>query len=284
VLEPRRFLADLHAEIDHYSSFHSYTGTASVYNVTPGDAHRRRIATWLAEAFFSPHRPVALGFTALAALGAASLLRRPRWAASVLLALPIAYLGFFSTRAIMMVRNLLLVAPFFALLAARGGAALYGALPWRAWRVAVVVALAVPIALDARYLIDAAEGVAMRREHPCVEALDRALRADPAGRYMVTAAVVAAFHDRSIALPPNASVLPVRGQRGVVVLLSECPETARNEKWGPVGPRMLTWFGPREVNLNDYPTWRAEVDRAVLLTHEQAVRFGVCPDCANPLP
>ncbi len=284
VLEPRKFLADLHAEIDHYSSFHSYTGANSIYNVTAGAAHRRRIASWLTQALFSPHRPFALGLSALAALGAASLLWRPRWTAAVLLVLPIAYLGFFSTRAIMMVRNLLLVVPFLALLAARGGAVLYGALPWRAWRVAVVVALAAPIAIDARYLVDAAESIAARRDHTCIDDLDHALRADPGGRYRVSAAVVAAYRARSMEPPPNTSLVAARGQRGLVVLLSEVPESVRNESWGPVGPGQLTWFGPREVNLNDYPTWRADVDRAVLLTMEQATRFGVCPDCATVSP
>ena len=66
---------------------------------------------------------------------------------------------------------------------------------------------------------------------------------------------------------------------GVVVLLSEYSEDERNESWGPPRPHALTWFGPREVNLDDYPTWRATVDRAVLLSDAQAARFGVCVTC-----
>lgn len=279
VLEHATFLTDVHKEMDHYSSFHSMTGTESIYNAAPGREHARRIADWLARALFSPHERVAQGLAALALVGAAAVLRDLRWRAAVLLAVPAAYLCFFSTRSVMIVRNLLLVTPFLALLAARGGAALYRLLPWRAWRAAVALALAAAMAFNARHLRDAAEGVARRRQVTWADDLTAALRADPAGRYRVSTAVAAGLQRQGLALPGNATLGRAPGQRGLVVLLSEYPEDVRNEKWGPTRPHALTWYGPREVNLNDYPTWRATVDRAVLLTDAQATSFGVCVEC-----
>jgi hypothetical protein len=98
---------------------------------------------------------------------------------------------------------------------------------------------------------------------------------------MVSSAVAGAYRARGVALPANVTLVPTAGQRGVVVLLSEYPESVRNERWGPVDPGQLQWFGTREVNLSVYPTWRPVSDKAVLLTNAQAARFGVCPPCAD---
>ncbi len=279
VLEHSLFLTHVHREMDHYSSFHSQIGTESVYNAAPGRVHAGRIAEWLTRSLFSSREGLARGFAGLALLGALMTARDLRWRAVAVLAVPAAYLGFFSTRAVMIVRNLLLVTPFLALCAARGATALYELAPWRPWRLAVALALAAACAVNVRDLAHAAEGIAARRTVTWVDHLARALRADPAGRYQVSPRVAEGLREGLGSLPPNARLEPARGQRGVVVLLSEYTEDERNESWGPPRPHALTWFGTREVNLDDYPTWRATVDRAVLLTDAQAAHFGVCVTC-----
>ena len=105
---------------------------------------------------------VAFVLFVLAVTGAVYLLARDRALAAVVLSVPVLYLAYMSTQRVMIVRNYLIVAPFFAYLVARGASAIAAAAPYRGARVVLASVLVAALTASAVWQIRAATSVGGR--------------------------------------------------------------------------------------------------------------------------
>ena len=105
--------------------YRAYSGGHGGYTVTPGWDHFSRIFVYFFLVMFSKYPLIAAFFFILALIGVVTLVLEEKRMALIFLSFPCLYLVFFSLQKIMIVRNYLVIIPFFAILAARGTVFLY---------------------------------------------------------------------------------------------------------------------------------------------------------------
>ncbi|MFT3772756.1 MAG: glycosyltransferase family 39 protein [Minicystis sp.] len=248
VLEYARFFTDVRREYAHYHD----QGHPGGHSIRAGLPHLRAACEYLFCAALSRYPIIAEACSALAVIGAAALVREGKGRALALLAFPVLYVGYMSSQRVMVVRNLLVVIPFLALFAARGGAmAVRAAGRLRGGRLLVTTLLAAMLTSNAIWLVWAARTVA-RDEDP-TRALGAYLGDHAEQRFLVTPRVERALKARHATLPSNI-VAHAEG-RSEVVLFYASEAIASNKLVAFHHDTALRWFGGYEVNYNYYPTW-----------------------------
>jgi 4-amino-4-deoxy-L-arabinose transferase-like glycosyltransferase len=284
VLAPGTMLAGMIAEIHHYAGGH-YGHT-----VRPGLGHLYRIAAYLGTVLFSWYGPIAMFLAALCVVGAWALRREPRTLV-LLLAFPVIYVSYFALQSAMLVRNLLVVAPFLAVLASRGAAALWS---WRrvggqsahepraarAVRAVFVVALVLALVVDVGWLWHAASTIRERKtDHFAREALAY-VRAQEHTAFYVSPRVLT--HFAVLGAGPLSNIVPDPAHAGEVMFYAQ-EGVRRFQDWRATRLHLTKrWFGPYEVNFNIYPNWWGD-DRIVVMTAANAQSLGL-PIVAQPPP
>jgi hypothetical protein len=273
LFEPRHALADVQGEMTHYIKNGHYTHT-----VARGLPHLARMLVYLGVVFFS-HRPVIAGlFAVLSAVGAVVMLREDRRRAIVLLSFPVAYVLYFSSTIVMNVRNLLVVAPFFAVLVGRGAGETYARVRTRAGRYVVAAALASCLLENARWAFGAAESIAHRSVADDVARTAAGVQADAGRVYYLSRAAARLSGDGALASLKNVRtrIRSAHAARAIVAL------TDLNAAWPANDPGWdVHWLGPFEVNLNYYPTWQGP-PRLVDVPFEAYAAALVSADRASP--
>ena len=168
ILQPLKFAHGVLYELTHYATGHGG------HTVGRGLEHMQRLLMYFATVLFSPYLAIALLMFALAIIGTAGVIARDWRQGAVFAVFPLAYMLYFSTQGTMVVRNLLAVAPFWAIAAARGAGMLgqflersrfesTAQLPRPAFARAVWVGLlCVTVGLNASWLIASAESIVSR--------------------------------------------------------------------------------------------------------------------------
>lgn len=275
VLDTEDFLDTVQTMVGYYQRGH-YGHT-----VEAGWDHFLRNLRYLTTVLLSPYPALAAPLSFLSVLGAAAVLRESRWLAALLLGFPLVYLPYWSQQRVMVVRNLLVLAPFLAVLAARGAGWVHDTVAaglvhtplFRIWRVLWPVALGAALCLDGAYLVDAARSVRARRSDAGVRALSRYLDAHPRERFFATARVTAAL--ARLGGPPHPNLVP-RPARATGVLLY-ASEGMNHNAWPANTPGLAArTFGPREVNFDYYPSWIGN-DRILLMTVPLARELKIRP-------
>jgi len=247
VIEAPTFFVDVRTQANVYGS-KGHTG----YNVGGVFDHTFKMLRYFTVTFSSPSVLASLLVAALVPVGAWQLWRESRRSAIFVLLFP--------------VRNLLVVAPSFFVLAAVGAGVVAQRLParaaviWQGLLVAVVVG-------NGAFAISAAESIRARGTDRFVAELAAFVDAHPDEQFVASPRVMTALHDfdgraRSQLLPA-----PTPATRRVLVFGTE---SLARRRW-PANDPFLTerWFGPLEVNYNIYPTWQGD-DRIVLMSVEAA--------------
>ncbi len=267
VFDASRFIADVSREMTHYAKGHP-----GGHTIEPGWAHLRRILEYLALGS-SPVRYVALLLLLAAAVGAVRLVATQWKLGIVLLIGPVAYVAYMSFQRVFIARNLMWLLPLLAVLAARGLAAISWALsrlpvPERALTVARVVfgfALVLP---GAGYCSQAALGIASKTSH--LEEFARYASGHEVSFTTTRRLAVRLKRDprlRRAVSQRGTSGTPGGAGQLVAALASELRDSAGITAYR--SNLLVSWFGPREVNLNYYPTWMGH-DHVVLLLPETA--------------
>lgn len=235
------------------------------YGVAKGFDHLRVVAAYFGFAYFSPYKPVAVALFAGVFIGGYAWLRDERSTAAVLLVFPVTFLVLYCFRyRTAVVRNYLLLAPFLALFAARGVAEVAGRLKPLWARRAGAVALAGAGLAQGAFLIRAGESIRhFDLEREAVEAVDY-VRSHPNTTFHLSAGVRSLAERAHVALPPNARR---DGQELVFFVQAEGPSSFDIRTNDPFLMRAV--FGPREVNLNFYASWRGR-DHVVVMTNAKA--------------
>jgi 4-amino-4-deoxy-L-arabinose transferase-like glycosyltransferase len=267
LLQPARAGYDLLFEWHHYHTGHG------AETVAPGAAHAGRIAAFLALSAFSRWWPLAALVFVAALGGAVVVLRRDRPAAVALLLAPALAIALMVPLRVMFARNLLLLLPSLALLAARGASAL--AARSRAGALAVLVAGVAIVSANAAWLSFAADSIASRAQVRPGEDLARWLRAHP---------------DQRVALSPGAAAALPPADRGIRSIAPDPSGATRVVVWSrdvrtPWGGRPGAYeqvSGPYEVDYDWYPDWAGD-PRLVVTSPAVAARLGLgMPGLAPP--
>lgn len=255
ILEYREFRGQLLRAAEIY-------GSEGWFGYSVERPHPGKIVAYLASAL-SPWPAVAWALFGCALWGAGRLLSSDRRTALILLAFPAAYGAYFSLQVVMMVRNYQVLIPFVAVCAAVGIGDVRRRLPLAGFRVLWVLAAVAAVAANAVWQVEACRGILGREDHRAgLRALDDHIEAEPRTFFLSERTVEGlAFLDRRTR--PN---VVEEADRSAVV-------AASLRELGADFPanrgRLLSWFGPREVNLNRYPSWSGQ-DRPVLLSAADA--------------
>lgn len=245
VLEPLVFWNDVAYEAMHYSRGHWG------FTVEPGLEHAARAARYASLDLLSDHAVFGATCTALAVVGAARVWRESRPLFAVLVALPVVYFVYLATKRVMFVRNLLFLAPFAALLAARGAGWLTALLP-RPAGVAFAALLGLGVAANAWTLVAAGEEIRDRGPAALGVALAEHLRENPGARYHLTAGARRCLVEAGEAVPAHAEHAEDAAERIACV-----PDDLRRHLMWPANrpTGLIAALGPRSVNYAWYTTW-----------------------------
>ena len=263
VLEPAQFVTDVLGEMDGYRRLGHYT-----YTVDPGLPLLGRIVDFLAFRLASPHEVISLLVLTATIVGVAAAWRRDWRVAVLLAATPVVYIIYFATGRVLIVRNLLILVPFIAILTAITVDTLASSFRSRATRAGIPFAVAALLALNWPTLLQATKSV---RDF------------DPEGWRQSLLTYITAHPNRRFAASPQVSALLTSATTQSMLL--HAPEDADTYLYfmrehiraygvgpGSVGcpgePCSLPLasitncrntytviVGPDDIDLDYYPTW-----------------------------
>jgi hypothetical protein len=247
-----------------------YNGGHIGYTVRPGFPHLWLLVRYLAVSLFSPYTPFAILFFASAIAGGVFCWREDRRLAALLIGFPVLFATFFCWKyTVFIVRNFLLLAPFLAILSARGLAEALLRLRPRAARVTLAIVICGALIANAAWLILAGESIRHHDDRSAASDAVKYVRDHPRTRFRVSPRVTALAADRGVTLPSNS--VQTNADEVVFFALSEGIPV---ERWIVNDPWLTrAVFGPREVNFNYYSTWSGS-DRVVVMTIEKARAIG----------
>jgi 4-amino-4-deoxy-L-arabinose transferase-like glycosyltransferase len=268
LLHPEPFLAALRYEVYHYGTGHAGHTVGRV------GEHGMRMLAYFADVVFSAWPALALPVFGLSLIGIYAVAREGK-VGVVLLSFPALYAAYFATQRAMVVRNLLVVVPFLAIVAARGATWV-----WERRRGASLVRpltvglLAMVILVNSGWLIWAAETIVDRRT-------DRFVRETASYLSSVATSPVWVSPRLRIHLArlgwvkPGHVVDDPRGAERLALYASE--GMTRWQEWPANRPGLTErWFGPREVNFDIYPNWWGD-DRIIVMSRRQALAVDLLP-------
>jgi hypothetical protein len=267
LLEPVQFRTDTEW-ISSYYAHHPHAG----HTVHSGWQHAWVVFSYFALAAFSPYQGIAALLFAAVSAGAVLWVARDIRFAAVLVGFPVLFLTVFCVRyRVAIVRNYLLVLPFFALMMARGIGDFARWLPRRELRWALSAGLLGVFAVQAAWEIAAGESIrSFNPDRYVSEALEY-VRARADTQFRVSNRVRAIARAQHLDLPPNV-VSGRAGTEAVFFGIADGPGSwyfQTNDPW-----LTKAVFGPREVNFNWYAGWTGN-DRLVVMTLEKARATGV---------
>jgi 4-amino-4-deoxy-L-arabinose transferase-like glycosyltransferase len=285
VLAPSAVLEGMAFEIHHYAYGH-YGHT-----VPPGLRHLLRMARYLGTVLFSWYGPVAVFLASLCLVGVWALRREPR-VAVLLLSFPVVYSLYFASQRALVVRNLLVLAPFLAILAAHGAQWIWsrtsaaGRQPGPGGRVAkgarlgFAALLVSALLVNAGWLWHAASTIRKRKTDAFAREALAYVRERSTTTFYISPRVRTHFALLGAGSLSNVTTDPGRAEH-VVFYAHE--GARRYQDWHANRPRLTErWFGPYEVNFNMYPNWWGD-DRIVVMSAAKANGLGV-PVVAQPPP
>ena len=263
LFDPLRFIEDVRrAQAVYAEGHHVQYVTAGFFSHLVGILH------YLVRDLLSPFLLGALALAAAAVVGAVDLWRRERRAAFVLAVFPVFYALYFSTQAMLIVRNLLVLAPFIALLSARGLACLARWLPRPELRIGLAVSVSAIFAANMLWLVHAAATIRDRGTPRFVHLAFDYMERQPETTFFVSAKLRDQLDAVGAGDLPNAS-----GDADTAdVALFYASEGAHT--WRANHRQVERWFGPCEVNFHRYPTWKGD-DRILVMSMERARELDV---------
>jgi hypothetical protein len=237
---------------------------------------------YFSSVLFSPYAPIALFFFSFSVLGVVALVKEDRQTALLVLSFPICYFAYFSLQRAMVVRNLLVLAPFLAVWAARGAMVLWritgprileaGAMQLRIVGLALAVTIGGSLLINAAWLAYAAQTIVDHHSDGFVRAVARHISTERGTRFYLSPRLEIQVRDVGPSFPPNVVADPGEADR---ILLYASEGLKHWQDW-PANRPWLTErsFGPYEVNFNMYPNWWGD-DRIIELTGAKAKNVGI---------
>jgi hypothetical protein len=279
VLDSGHFIDNVNEEIIHYGELGHHNHTVAAYW-----PHLARNLTYLGAVLFSPYAPVALLVSGFVLAGALWLWRYDRRAVGLLVGLPVLYLLYMSTQIVMIVRNLLVLAPFLAALAAFGIGWLWDGLAQYSRRLAyaVPVGLILLAGLNAVWLIETTQSVIQRGDRDgYTQAVMAHISNHPEQTFCIGSALSFEFGQRGF---EAGNIRYFQPTDHIIYAQDEVNGLAVQANWPGLYTRI---FGPQEVNWDYYPDWIGNF-RYIMIDGEAAaarnVDIGNCQPQAAATP
>ena len=265
LLQPVRFWRDVAFERFHYGEAGHYG-----FTVEPGWEHLSLSLRWLSSDLGSHYTPLALFITFLALVGVVSLWRRDRTEAALILIFPLAWLLFFSTQKVLFVRNLLPLAPSFALLATLGLSYITQSIPGRAKAIPLALGAGL-LCANANWLYAASDSIIQKNQgvnNANTEVGDLLFwlaypESSRDGREVLLSEALARelYRELDQELPFGCTVdvnteTELAAFRPSEVALNAFPGDPTGTLQSNLPGCLVTSFGPKEVNWEWYTTWR----------------------------
>lgn len=250
LLQPVAFWSDVTEQLTKYT-----VGEAGRYSVQPGIVHLYRLVEYYALVVMSPFAPLSAVLFLFGIVGGAALIRE-NWRTSLIyLIFPLIFVAFFAFRSLMIVRNILIVIPFLAVLSARGIGFTLERLP-RAGRWGAYGGVAAILIVNAGWLFYTARTIQARHTTLYFEPYVAAARQNPNQTFNTSQTLYDILVEWSNAtdtpLPPN--IVMNRDADRVAYRLFDV-RTALPETYRTKFERV---YGSLAVNLNYYDTWREQ--------------------------
>lgn len=268
VLRPVSFLDGIVYNWRHYSRM-GHGG----HTVDPGLGHGTLMLEYFACVLFSPFPAIALALFVLSLLGVVETVYRHRMASAVLLAFPVAFVLMFDRQRVMLVRNLLPVAPVLAVLAALGAGAVWERVRHGPARLALLAVLVAALAINAGWLAHCVGTIRDRGSDRFRRESVAYIARHPDKRFFVQDCVRRELAPFGLSSLANVTATP-DGSDIVLLSCKNAGYAAPNEWTSNDRTQFITWFGPYEVNMNYYADWVGD-DRvlAMTITHARANRI-----------
>ena len=242
--------------------------------VSPGLVHFYKILEYFAVAFPSHFFPISLLMFCFSAIGLYALFKESPNMSLLFLSFPVLYVVFFSIFGMMIVRNLLALGPFFAVLVARGIIFIYQKANYKILRGGLMMLVTFLITINAFWLVFASETIKSGNPNKYFQELGTYLKSHPNTRFSVSNKIW-----RNLVRmdgEPNQNVIRSHANKAdqAVFLSSEMLNKVgmirapANRPW-----LTTTWFGPYEVNFNYYPGWKGS-NRILVVPMKHAHELG----------
>jgi len=249
VLDPFRFLYQTRVQEETYS-----TGWYG-FSVTPGMAHLGDMLHYFAREVFSHFWPISIVLALFCALGILSLIAERRLLIWLAAGFCLVYMIYFAQQSAMIVRNLLIIAPFLAIAGARGVVVAGERLGLNA-RVAFHSMIVSLVAVNLGWEVYAAREIKVRF-HPehYMNKFAAYTRTEAHDRFLVSAKLSDALSRIQAPVGTNIVRDPTDPYTKVAFFQSEGPDRTwqlwPSNAWG----LYTKMFGPLEVNLEAYSTF-----------------------------
>ena len=244
IVDSARFVADVLFEIDHYNRL-GHGG----YTVEAGWPHLAGILDFVAFRLASPYPIVSVLVLTAAVAGGAVAWCVNRYAAVFLTAVPVLYIVYMATNRVLIVRNLLILVPFVAILVAVAVDKLARLFQSVTVRVAIPVAAATLLALNWPIFLHAAASMHDLDVESWRRSIATYVAEHPDRRFAVSPRVAALLFERPEARSAVTVYPPERSDAYIYVL---------GEHHARIANRRNTYrvvAGPDDVDLDYYPTW-----------------------------
>lgn len=260
LLEPIRFIKYVWSAILQYG----FWGLGR-HTVTPGIKHLLLILIYFCMVVFSKYNIIACFFFVMSLIGIVSLLKNNKKTAFLFLCFPLLYIVLFSCQKAMIVRNYLVLIPFFAILSSRGCIFLYSKLRYRYHRILFSMFIVALLLINAFWLIKAANSIRIRNRVNYIEQLVRYIDRRQNILFFVSRPVEKALISFDRKMRPNV-IRSFSNKAKASIFYSfelnsceSCLANKFNYTW--------LWFGPYEVNFNYYPDWGGDT-RIIVMPNE----------------
>jgi hypothetical protein len=249
-----------------YGVFTLYSTSHGGHTVLSRAEHVRLIFTYLALFAMSKYRFIAATIFGLSIAGAVGLWRERRWKAIPLLGFAALYLAYFSYQHVMVVRNLQVIIPILAVLAAVGWNWISSKMPSTAARLVLDVVLVTAVGFSLAWQVSAAQGIANRRNIDHSAALASYLSTDAGRQSFVTPRVSSKFGE---AAPVG---VPLDQARYVVYDSDEVQDWTTKLANVPGRYRLISSI--YDCNFDYYPDWIGD-ERILAVDKQFAFQLGV---------
>lgn len=251
LLQPFKFWYDVEFEMWHYSFGHSK------HTVSDGVEHLLKNIEYLMTVQLSHFPLIAVTLFLLAIIGGIILWRESRRLAILVLLFPVMYLLFMSLQRAMLIRNLLILVPFIAVLGGIGLQWVWEILRTRWLRIILIFSVGAMLSVNVVWLIYTAGTIQARYTTQYLDDLRTWIEQHPDVNYFATTLVWDALGDDA----PDNLTPDFTDADEVLVYLNEIQEV---DPMPANVPRLFLWqFGSWEANI-EYYTWHGDA-RIVLL-------------------
>lgn len=268
LLDPVRFFRDVLFIIQHYI----VTGSTQ-HLVTPGIKHLLLILNYFFTSVFSKYTIIASVFFAMAIIGIISMVKNEKKTAVMFLCFPCLYILCMSYCKVMIVRNLIVLIPFFAILASRGCIILHSKFKHRSWQVLFSISIVVLLLINAFWLFKAAKSIRIKSSANYIEQVASYIDQRPDILFLVSKPVANDLLYFDSKIRSNITQFFSYKTKAAIFYASEVNKQGGRWKANKFNYTWI-WFGPYEVNFNYYPTWLGD-DRIVVMPIKSALDLGI---------